>query len=60
MLPIGGVAEAGFDWAGLDDDYVDAEAFHFESQRVAERFDCVLGCVIVRAAGERELAAHRA
>jgi len=32
----GGVAEAGFDWAGLDDYYVDAETFHLESQRVAE------------------------
>jgi len=28
----GGVAEGGFDWAGLDYDHVDAEAFYLETQ----------------------------
>src|SRR6185295_18999918 len=38
----------------------DAEATHLEAERVGERLDRMLGPVVGAAAGECELAAHRA
>ena len=55
-----GLRELGLDQTGFDHDDVDAEALHLEPQRIADRLDCMLGCVVGTSARERQLAAHRA
>src|SRR5688572_16604375 len=54
----GGVCEVGPDESWLYDGDLDAETFYLEAQGVAQRFDGVLGRVVIASAWERQLPAH--